>query len=465
MNIRVRPRCGFVGLILVISFLFISCGGDGDGGEAEIYTNLSGAWASLCKPMDDAFGREKFVFYESTDEMAYVIEAYQTDDCSDDGTTKIIIKGLYQTGNEVDCASGIHGKCTELDISLSTGQDYYFIYSIDADQNPYQLYLSEQSDDPESRSEDVQIERPYNKVILLHYLDSDGDGYGDPNTSVSEESWPAGYVLDNTDCDDTDASVYPGALEFCDGIDNQCPGDLGYGSVDEGCPQRMIPAGCFEMGDAFNEGSAHELPVHNVCISSFYMDVHEVTNAEYAACVSTGGCTAPYHSYSSTRGSYYGEPTYDDFPVIYVSWNQADDYCAWAGKRLPTEAEWEYAARGGLSGKRYPLGDAISGTDANYADSGDPWDNDTSQVEYYAANGYGLYDMAGNVYEWVNDWYQSDYYSTSPTNDPAGPASGTERVLRGGGWGNITVDLRVAMRGDNTPTNQYNIAGFRCAGD
>jgi sulfatase modifying factor 1 len=238
----------------------------------------------------------------------------------------------------------------------------------------------------------------------------------------------------------------------------------------EGCPapplMSLIPSGCFDMGDAFNEGYTEELPVHNVCITSnFYMDVHEVTNAEYAVCVSAGGCTAPSDSSSETRASYYGNPVYNDYPVIYVSWNQVDDYCAWAGKRLPTEAEWEFAARGGLSGKRYPWGDTLSGTYANYSDSGDPWDNDTSPVGYYAANGYGLYDMAGNVFEWVNDQYQNDYYHMSPTNDPPGPASGVVRVLRGGGWDNDTSYLRVAGRTDNTPSVQHGNKGFRCAGD
>jgi len=229
----------------------------------------------------------------------------------------------------------------------------------------------------------------------------------------------------------------------------------------------LIPSGCFDMGDAFGEGGGDELPVHNVCITSgFYMDVHEVTNAEYNECVGGGGCTAPGSSSSSTRTSYYGNPDYDDFPVIYVNWDQANNYCTWAGKRLPTEAEWEYAARGGLSGNRYPWSDTISGSDANYRDSGDPWDNDTSQVEYYAANGYGLYDMAGNVWEWVNDWYQNDYYDMSPTNDPPGPDPDTYRVLRGGSWYNATTyNLRVALRFEYTPTNQDNFMGFRCAGD
>jgi formylglycine-generating enzyme required for sulfatase activity len=221
------------------------------------------------------------------------------------------------------------------------------------------------------------------------------------------------------------------------------------------------------MGDHFAEGFADELPVHNVCISPFEMDVHEVTNAEYAACVNDGGCTVPSSTSSATRASYYGNPSYDDFPVIWVTWFQADDYCTWAGKQLPTEAEWEYAARGGLAGKKYPWGDTISGTYANYLDSGDPWDNDTSEVEYYAANGYGLYDIGGNVWEWVNDWYQSDYYSISPTNDPPGPASDNSRVLRGGAWySNEEIadsNLRVALRNRNPPGLVNVGIGFRCA--
>ena len=233
-------------------------------------------------------------------------------------------------------------------------------------------------------------------------------------------------------------------------------------------PQDMaqIPDGCFDMGDAFSEGDLDELPVHNVCISAFAMDVYEVTNADYAECVADDACTAPRYSSSASRTLYYGNPAYDDYPVIYVDWNQAADYCAWAGKRLPTEAEWEYAARGWLPGKRYPWGDAISGSNANYWDSGDPEDNDTNAVGSYLVNGYGLHDMAGNVWEWVNDWYQSDYYSVSPSSDPPGPPSGTFRVLRGGSWYSSTFGLRVAFRNYDFPTDSTsNYFGFRCARD
>jgi formylglycine-generating enzyme required for sulfatase activity len=181
-------------------------------------------------------------------------------------------------------------------------------------------------------------------------------------------------------------------------------------------------------------------------------------------------------SYSG-RSPYYGDATYADYPVIDVNWQQAADFCTWVGGRLPTEAEWEYAARGGLSGKRFPWGDTIDCTKANYLTSEsytydvDPYvgsgfcatPGDTTQVGSYAANGYGLYDMAGNVWEWVSDWYSSSYYSSSPSSDPQGPVSGTNRVLRGGSFYDSAYDARVANRLNVDPTNQYINAGFRCA--
>lgn len=272
-------------------------------------------------------------------------------------------------------------------------------------------------------------------------------------------------TIDGPDCDDGELTAYPGAMEICgDTVDNDCDA-----FADEGCiPMADIPAGCFNMGDAFSEGWGMELPVHNVCLTAgFKMAVHETTNAEYAACVSAGACTAPGIDSTPTRETYFSNPTYANFPVVYVNWIQASAYCAWAHKRLPTEAEWEYAARGGLAGKRFPWGDTLTGTDANYRGSGDAWDNDTSPAQNYASNGYGLYDMTGNVYEWVNDWYGSSYYTgrPSPDNNPTGPATGTSRVYRGGSWDDLLFSQRVSFRLGIPPENNGPQFGFRCAGN
>ena len=231
-----------------------------------------------------------------------------------------------------------------------------------------------------------------------------------------------------------------------------------------------IPAGCFQMGDAFAEGVANELPVHKVCLTrDFFLDQHEVTNAAYKACVDAKACAEPGKAGSRTRPSYFGNAEFAAYPVTFVNWNQAKAYCGWAGKRLPSEAEWEYAARGTLAGKRYPWGDSVSCADANYErgeghpcrdEGGLP--NDTHAVGSHAANGYGLYDMAGNVWEWVHDGYSETYYSESPVNDPPG-ADPDYPVVRGGSWPGSPTYLRVSYRGNYAPTLQDDLIGFRCA--
>jgi formylglycine-generating enzyme required for sulfatase activity len=220
-----------------------------------------------------------------------------------------------------------------------------------------------------------------------------------------------------------------------------------------------IPAGTFQMGAPDNTG-------YTVTLDAFWMDTSEVTNAMYEKCVADGNCTPPDSSESSSRSSYYGNSEYANYPVIWMSWDQATAYCAWAGRRLPTEAEWEYAARGGLEGKIYPWGDEFPMCDLG-AEKGAQFSScspdDTIEVGSFAPNGYGLYDMAGNVLEWVSDWY-GQYPSGSVTN-PAGPDSsnGTGRVVRGGSWIEPELFLRVANRMYLNPSRSFNVNGFRCA--
>ena len=223
----------------------------------------------------------------------------------------------------------------------------------------------------------------------------------------------------------------------------------------------LIPAGPFEMGDSKNEPEEwmkRSRPVHTVQLDAFYMDVHEVTVGQFREFVDQSG-----YKYGSNWDEVARFSPSDDHPMIYVSWHDAVAYCQWAGKRLPTEAEWEYAARGGLIGKRYPWGDEIIHDDANYRGTGgkDQWDETTAPVGSFRPNGYGLHDMAGNVWEWCADWYDSDYYSKSPLRNPQGPSSGNRRVLRGGSWGSSSLSLRAASRFVRDPSGTFTFNGFR----
>jgi formylglycine-generating enzyme required for sulfatase activity len=255
----------------------------------------------------------------------------------------------------------------------------------------------------------------------------------------------------------------------------------------DGAPMVLIPAGEFQMGDAFNEGGDDELPVHTVYLDAFYMDKYEVTNAQYRKFVQATGHNEPV-GYGYINGNWqYGfkpwpDPSFngDNQPVVCVSWEDARAYADWTGKRLPTEAEWEKAVRGGLPGKRYVWGDEwpppkdagnfadetakkrfpgwsiISGYDDGYAE--------TAPVGSFDPNGYGLHDMAGNVWEWCQDWYGYGYYSRPPPwENPTGPDSGNYRVLRGGCWSfRRWIYLRVAGRLGGSPGGASGSVGFRC---
>lgn len=225
----------------------------------------------------------------------------------------------------------------------------------------------------------------------------------------------------------------------------------------DGAPMVLIPAGEFQMGS--DDGDSDEKPVHTVYLDAFYMDVYEVTNAQYKKFMDATGHKAP---------EYWDDSRFNDpkQPVVGVSWYDAKAYADWAGKRLPTEAEWEKAARGGLIGKKYPWGNGIGPNAANYRgvsrDSRDVWKY-TAPVGKFPPNDYGLYDMAGNVWEWCADWYDKSYYARSPRRNPTGPNSGSRRVLRGGSW-DTSNDylLRVAGRSYDGPSYPLDYYGFRC---
>lgn len=236
-----------------------------------------------------------------------------------------------------------------------------------------------------------------------------------------------------------------------------------------------IPAGYFQMGCDPNHNDGYscdssELPLHTVFLDEYLIDKYEVTNIQYSKCVTAGECASPMLNNSSTRTSYFGNPLFDNYPVIYVSWTDANNYCNWIGKRLLTEAEWEKAARGSYPIlNTFPWGDISPDCSfANFYDE-EYCVGDTTLIGSYpkGVSPYGVFDMSGNVSEWVSDWFSSSYYSISPSTNPTGPVIGTTKVLRGGSWFNFGFgySLRVSDRGGADPSSQYYDFGFRCAAD
>jgi formylglycine-generating enzyme required for sulfatase activity len=224
-------------------------------------------------------------------------------------------------------------------------------------------------------------------------------------------------------------------------------------------PETWVPAGSFEMGcvDGDEDCHADETPRHQVRLTrGFRIDRTEVSVAAYQRYVAETGAEMPE------------PPRFDpdwglrDHPIVNVSWYEAVDYCRWAGGRLPTEAEWEYAARGGRAGQRFPWGDTIDRDHANFTKTGghDEWPH-TSPGGAFSANGFGLHDMAGNVWEWCSDRYQATYRDAGSV-DPTGPTSGDERVIRGGSWSNVGRLLRSSARLQLQPGGWIDYVGFRC---
>ncbi len=242
---------------------------------------------------------------------------------------------------------------------------------------------------------------------------------------------------------------------------NTSTSTFGIGSTQvskiDGMTMLYVPAGSFTMGS--DSGQNDEKPVHTVTLKAFWIDRFEVINVMYTFCVKAGACSAPRETKSSTRARYYGTTQYNNYPVIYVSWNDAIAYCKWAGRRLPTEAEWEKAARG-TDGRTYPWGNAAPDQNKlNYNNNV----GDTTEVGKYpsGASIYGALDMAGNVWEWVSS--QARAYPYSATDGREDLAVAASRAARGGSWNYNEGGVRVSNRVWGSPTDINEFVGFRCA--
>jgi serine/threonine-protein kinase len=239
---------------------------------------------------------------------------------------------------------------------------------------------------------------------------------------------------------------------------------LGIGSTTisdkDGMTLLYVPAGEFTMGSKIWE---EEEPVHTVNLDAFWIDQTEVTNKMYGLCVSDGVCLYPIRTSSETHDAYYGDVQFDNYPVIYINWHMAKAYCQWAGRRLPTEAEWEKAARG-TDERTYPWGNQIDRTFANYHS----FIGDTTPVGSYESgkSPYGAYDMAGNVWEWTSSLYQIYPYNATDGREDLNVSG--DRMLRGGSWHLESIFVRSAVRlalrvpgpSDILSDNDF---GFRCA--
>ena len=239
----------------------------------------------------------------------------------------------------------------------------------------------------------------------------------------------------------------------------------------DGMSMVYVPAGDFTMGSPLGAGSDEEAPQHLVTLDGYWIDRTEVTNAQYHAFVGATGHRAP--TLCNPVDMTYDDGDKADHPVVCVNWDDAQAYCAWAGGRLPTEAEWEKAARGDDE-RTYPWGSSLDGSRANYCDANcelshkDMGNDDgyarTAPVGSYpvGASPYGALDMAGNVWEWVSDWYNFFYYAQSPQLNPRGPNMGEDRVLRGGAWTAFSTNVRSAFRAWLAPGKGDRAIGFRC---
>ena len=351
---------------------------------------------------------------------------------------------------------------------------------------------------------DDNASTPESVTVTIDVMANDSDPDGDTISLVSLTAPTNGSaVIANGQIEYTPPASYIGADTFTYTIEDSFAAQATatvYMDVVSGITDMVaIPGGTFEMGDHAGVGSSDERPIHSVTLDAFFMDKYEVSNTKFADFLNNSAVTvsgsdvyqvggAGQRICQLQNGLNYNGSTFgidagkDHHPAVAMTWYGAALYCNYLstangrtpcydettfdcdftadGFRLPTEAEWEYASRGGEHNPyyQYPWGsNSITSSDANY----DYNIGTTVDVGSYAANGYGLYDMAGNVWEWCNDWYDGSYYSNSPATNPTGPASGSYRVIRGGGWSNSAVSLRCANRIYDYPTNNSSALGFR----
>lgn len=247
--------------------------------------------------------------------------------------------------------------------------------------------------------------------------------------------------------------------------------------TETGARMIYVPGGLFRLGS--EEGAADEQPSLMVRLDPYYLDETEVTNRAYAQCVAAGVCTPPASNRSAFNADYYNSGAFSDYPVLYVNWHQARQFCEWREARLPSEAEWERAAgfdpEQGIK-SQYPWGDEFDGTLLNYCDAncynGEKQDpnfddgyRDVAPVGTYpeGRSALGTFDMLGNVMEWTNDWYDRGYYSYAPESNPLGPAEGFAKSVRGGSWLSSREELSVSVRTFYDPNEVRTNIGFRCA--
>lgn len=229
-------------------------------------------------------------------------------------------------------------------------------------------------------------------------------------------------------------------------------------------PMVKIPAGSFIRGSSEGVGRVDEMPRTKIFLNGFFIDKYEVTNDRYLAFIAATGHKEPFNVYN--EGSLFKVHGIKNLPVVQVTWHDASDYCQWVGKRLPTEAEWEKAARG-TDGRIYPWGNEDPSN--GHANFDRDWENTNTLKpvgsQPKGVSPFGVHDMSGNAREWVQDWYDKDYYQQAPQRNPKGPEKSLLKVIRGGSWRSFDADIRAAARGKGGFALKTHGTGFRCARD